>query len=171
MIDYVTNEYLINCYNQTKNNEYVEMLWNKNTPLIRKVAIKYNLQFQDFSIPFMETIKTYKIKYKFSTMLTNNCIWYAQKYYLDKGKQKARETTLNDNIVADTSKYDFKDDILNGIKHLNEIQKYIILAYYYDNKTQYNIAKELNISQPHCGRLLKQALSRLKDLLGGDNYL
>jgi len=49
-----------------------------------------------------------------------------------------------------------------GLKKLKGRERYIIFMRYFKNKTQSEIAKQLNISQVHVSRIEKRALERIK---------
>lgn len=55
------------------------------------------------------------------------------------------------------------DDFINkSLNRLNELERLIIIKRFFANKTQINIAKELNISQMTVSRIEKKALEKLK---------
>ena len=53
--------------------------------------------------------------------------------------------------------------LMEGINHLNDIEKKIIKKRYYDGMTQFEIAEEFDISQAQVSRLEKNALKTLKN--------
>lgn len=59
-------------------------------------------------------------------------------------------------------KIENKDFIEKSMNKLNELEKQIILKRFYSNKTQSEIAKELNISQMTVSRIEKKSLEKLR---------
>ena len=73
---------------------------------------------------------------------------------------------LADTISSDPneeSKISNHLSFLEGLKHLNHIEKQIIKKRYYDGMTQFEIAEEFSISQAQVSRLEKNALRTLKN--------
>ncbi len=60
------------------------------------------------------------------------------------------------------SRIENEDFIQKSMDKLNELEKKIILKRFYSNKTQSEIAKELNISQMTVSRIEKKSLEKLR---------
>lgn len=79
-------------------------------------------------------------------------------------QEEGKPITLMD-IAADE---DYSSKLLDimalkeGLKKLKGRERYIIFMRYFKNKTQSEIARELNISQVHVSRIEKRALERIK---------
>ena len=69
-------------------------------------------------------------------------------------------------VVGDEDKYYTKienEDFINkSMNKLNELERNIIIQRFYQNKTQSDIAKELNISQMTVSRIEKKSLEKLR---------
>ena len=69
-------------------------------------------------------------------------------------------------VVGEEDKYfiriENKDFIDKSMNKLNELEKDIITKRFYHNKTQSDIAKELNISQMTVSRIEKKSLEKLR---------
>ena len=69
-------------------------------------------------------------------------------------------------IVGDEDKYyariENEDFINKSMDKLNDLEKNIIIQRFYQNKTQSDIAKELNISQMTVSRIEKKSLEKLR---------
>lgn len=69
-------------------------------------------------------------------------------------------------IVGDEDKYyariENEDFINKSMNKLNDLEKNIIIQRFYQNKTQSDIAKELNISQMTVSRIEKKSLEKLR---------
>lgn len=78
------------------------------------------------------------------------------------------ETSLID-MMGEEDKYFLKiensDFIKKSIDKLNELERQIIINRYYENKTQSEIARELNISQMTVSRIEKKSLEKLRSEL------
>lgn len=75
------------------------------------------------------------------------------------------DMSLMDVVGQDDShfvKIENKDFIQKSMDKLNELEKQIILKRFYSNKTQSEIAKELNISQMTVSRIEKKSLEKLR---------
>jgi len=75
------------------------------------------------------------------------------------------ETTLMDLVGYDDKhfmKIEDNDFINKSLDKLNELEKQIIINRYFENKTQSEIAKELNISQMTVSRIEKKTLEKLR---------
>ena len=59
-------------------------------------------------------------------------------------------------------KIENEDFIKKSINKLNELEKKIIIERFYSNKTQSEIAKEINISQMTVSRMEKKSLEKLR---------
>ncbi|MEZ0537939.1 SigB/SigF/SigG family RNA polymerase sigma factor [Caldicellulosiruptoraceae bacterium PP1] len=59
--------------------------------------------------------------------------------------------------------------IKKGLDKLSEIEKAFVVKRYYEEKTQKEIANELNVSQMYVSRLEKRVIKRLKDILTKTN--
>lgn len=73
---------------------------------------------------------------------------------------------LQDTIASDPnaeSKLVNHLSLIEGLSHLNEVEKKIIKKRYYDGMTQFEIAEEFDISQAQVSRLEKNALKTLKN--------
>lgn len=72
-------------------------------------------------------------------------------------------------MVGEEDKYFLKiennDFIKKSIDKLNELERQIIINRYYENKTQSEIARELNISQMTVSRIEKKSLEKLRSEL------
>lgn len=75
------------------------------------------------------------------------------------------EVTLMD-LIGEEDKYYQKiensDFIRKSLDKLNELERQIIINRYFNNKTQSDIAKELNISQMTVSRIEKKSLEKLR---------
>ncbi|ADQ45905.1 RNA polymerase, sigma 28 subunit, Sig B/F/G subfamily [Caldicellulosiruptor kronotskyensis 2002] len=80
-------------------------------------------------------------------------------------QEEGKPITLMD-IASDEEDYSTKLlDLMalkEGLKKLKGRERYIIFMRYFKNKTQSEIAKQLNISQVHVSRIEKRALERIK---------
>ncbi|ABP67249.2 RNA polymerase, sigma 28 subunit, FliA/WhiG family [Caldicellulosiruptor saccharolyticus DSM 8903] len=79
-------------------------------------------------------------------------------------QEEGKPITLMD-IAADEDYSSRLLDIMalkEGLRKLKGRERYIIFMRYFKNKTQSEIAKELNISQVHVSRIEKKALERIK---------
>ena len=69
-------------------------------------------------------------------------------------------------VVGDEDKYYTKienEDFINkSMDKLNDLERDIIIQRFYQNKTQSDIAKELNISQMTVSRIEKKSLEKLR---------
>jgi len=75
------------------------------------------------------------------------------------------EVTLMDLVGVEDKYYtefENKDFINKSLDKLNELEKQIIINRYFHNKTQSDIAKELNISQMTVSRVEKKSLVKLR---------
>lgn len=95
------------------------------------------------------------------------CNAYAISFSSIINSSKDCDLTLED-ILSD---YELENDILNreelisliiSIKNLNKEDKRIIDLYFYQNKTQQQIAKILNMSQTNVSRRIQRALNNLR---------
>lgn len=75
-----------------------------------------------------------------------------------------------DRYVQDNQNEELFDNIVlrEALKDLEERDKKIILLRYFRDKTQSEIAKELNISQVQVSRLETKILEKIRDTIGGD---
>lgn len=75
------------------------------------------------------------------------------------------EVTLMD-LIGEEDKYyqiiENNDFIKKSLDKLNELERQIIINRYFNNKTQSDIAKELNISQMTVSRIEKKSLEKLR---------
>uniref|UniRef100_A0A7C5Z4T8 RNA polymerase sigma factor n=1 Tax=Caldicellulosiruptor owensensis TaxID=55205 RepID=A0A7C5Z4T8_9FIRM len=80
-------------------------------------------------------------------------------------QEEGKPITLMD-LASDEEDYSTKLlDLMalkEGLKKLKGRERYIIFMRYFKNKTQSEIAKQLNISQVHVSRIEKRALERIK---------
>ncbi|KAF5043187.1 RNA polymerase sigma factor SigF [anaerobic digester metagenome] len=69
-------------------------------------------------------------------------------------------------VVGSDDKYFVKieneDFIKKSMEKLNDLERKIIIRRFYSNKTQSEIAKELNISQMTVSRIEKKSLEKLR---------
>lgn len=95
------------------------------------------------------------------------CDAYAISFSSIIKSSKNQDLTLEDML----SDYELENDILNreelislimSIENLNKEDKRIIDLYFYQNKTQQQIAKILNMSQANVSRRIQRALNNLK---------
>ena len=95
------------------------------------------------------------------------CDAYAISFSSIISSSKDNDLSLED-ILSD---YDLENDILNreelislitSIEKLNEEDKTIINLYFYQNKTQKQIAQILNMSQAQASRRIQRALNNLR---------
>lgn len=95
------------------------------------------------------------------------CDTYAISFSSIIKSSKNQDLTLEDML----SDYELENDILNreelislimSIENLNKEDKRIIDLYFYQNKTQQQIAKILNMSQANVSRRIQRALNNLK---------
>ena len=95
------------------------------------------------------------------------CDAYAISFSSIISSSKDNDLSLED-ILSD---YELENDILNreelislitSIEKLNEEDKTIINLYFYQNKTQKQIAQILNMSQGHASRRIQRALNNLR---------
>lgn len=83
---------------------------------------------------------------------------------LDKGSE-FKEMELVDTISDDINNYETFENyefLKKSLELLNKLEKEIIVERFYNNKTQSEIAKRLNISQMTVSRLEKKALEKIK---------
>jgi RNA polymerase sigma-B factor len=76
--------------------------------------------------------------------------------------------TLNDSLGhqdLDLQQIDSYDDLKAALTHLDNREKMIIYLRYFQDQSQTEVAKRLNISQMHVSRLQHRALKKLKDIL------
>lgn len=95
------------------------------------------------------------------------CDAYAISFSSVISSSKDRDLTLEDTL----SDYELENDILNkeelisliaSIERLDKKDKTIIDLYFYQNKTQKQIAQILNTSQPNASRRIQRALNNLR---------
>lgn len=95
------------------------------------------------------------------------CDAYAISFSSIISSSKDKDLTLEDTL----SDYELENDILNreelislitSIEKLNEKDKMIIDLYFYQNKTQKQIAQILNMSQANASRRIQRALNNLR---------
>ena len=95
------------------------------------------------------------------------CDAYAMSFSSIISSSKDKDLTLEDTL----SDYELENDILNkeelislimSIEKLNEKDKMIIDLYFYQNKTQKQIAQILNMSQANASRRIQRALNNLR---------
>ena len=95
------------------------------------------------------------------------CDAYAISFSSIIGSSKDKDLTLEDTL----SDYELENDILNkeelislimSIEKLNEEDKTIIDLYFYQNKTQKQIAQILKMSQANVSRRIQRALNNLR---------
>jgi RNA polymerase sigma-B factor len=75
------------------------------------------------------------------------------------------DISLLDVVGAEDKYYDLienKDFIDKSMSKLNKLEKDIIMKRFYENKTQSDVAKELNISQMTVSRIEKRSLEKLR---------
>ncbi|WP_326911274.1 SigB/SigF/SigG family RNA polymerase sigma factor [Sedimentibacter sp. MB31-C6] len=80
-------------------------------------------------------------------------------------KNEESQISLLDLVGEEDKEYlkiENEDFINKSLKKLNELERNIILKRYYSNKTQSDIAKELNISQMTVSRIEKKTLEKLR---------
>jgi RNA polymerase sigma-B factor len=85
-----------------------------------------------------------------------------EKFDLSRGEN---DISLMDVVGAEDKYYDLienKDFIDKSMSKLNKLEKDIIMKRFYENKTQSDIAKELNISQMTVSRIEKRSLEKLR---------
>jgi len=83
---------------------------------------------------------------------------------LDKGNE-SKEMELVDIISDETNSYETFENyefLKKSLELLNKLEKEIIVERFYNNTTQSEIAKKLNISQMTVSRLEKKALEKIK---------
>ncbi len=83
---------------------------------------------------------------------------------LDKGSE-FKEMELVDTISDEINNYETFENyefLKKSLELLNKLEKEIIVERFYNNKTQSEIAKRLNISQMTVSRLEKKALEKIK---------
>ena len=100
-------------------------------------------------------------------MKKRQCDAYAMSFSSIISSSKDKDLTLEDTL----SDYELENDILNreelislitSIEKLNEEDKTIINLYFYQNKTQKQIAQILNMSQANASRRIQRALNNLR---------
>ena len=100
-------------------------------------------------------------------MKKRQCDAYAMSFSSIISSSKDKDLTLEDTL----SDYELENDILNreelislitSIEKLNEEDKTIINLYFYQNKTQKQIAKILNMSQVNVSRRIQRILNNLR---------
>ena len=75
--------------------------------------------------------------------------------------QKNKPLDLEDEIIRKSS----FEDLKKAIDTLPEIQKRRIKKYYFEEKNEYEIAKEENTTQQAINKNLHQAIKKLKEIL------
>lgn len=80
-------------------------------------------------------------------------------------QEEGKPITLMDIAAEEDYSYKLLDllALKEGLKKLQGRERYIIFMRYFKNKTQAQIADELNISQVHVSRIEKKALERIKE--------
>ena len=96
------------------------------------------------------------------------CDAYAMSFSSIISSSKDKDLTLEDTL----SDYELENDILNkeelislitSIERLDKKDKMIIDLYFYQNKTQKQIAQILNMSQANASRRIQRALNNLRE--------
>lgn len=111
----------------------------------------------------------------------NNELLILNKTYKDSEEELINTLTLEDNFDYDINmdnhnyKYDWNsllsnELLLDGIYSLTEKQKFILYMNIVEEKTEIQIAKELNISKQAVNKTKNTALKKLNKLIGGENY-
>lgn len=163
------------------------------------VEFEYEDLFQTGCIGLIKAINSYKLNQgtKFSSYAYIKIYGEIKDYIRDNSpiklnrqerfSKKCRVYSLDDynllsngiplkKVIKDNSK--IEETVLNNITIL-EIQKYIskfpseqqqALYWKMQGKTQYEISKKLNISQPRAAYLIKKSLKTLRDQLGVKEY-
>lgn len=154
----------------------MEILLIKFEPIINSLTYKlgYDCAKTDLTIFFINlihSIKLYKIinlsegalvKY-ISTSLRREC------YKLNKSIL-LNECEINDNISITLNEYvdvEYKillDELVSN-KVISQKQKYILVKKYYENFTDIEIAKALNISRQAISKTHRQAINNIKEYL------
>lgn len=134
-----------------KVNEYNNILTNKlqRAPSIKELAEYINCSQE-------EVLEAFEAGKMFNSQSLD--------IKFDSGNEDS-DTTLMDIIGTedkDFIKIENKDFISKSLQKLNELEKDIIIKRYYLNKTQSEIAKELNISQMTVSRIEKKSLEKLR---------
>lgn len=93
--------------------------------------------------------------------------------YMPFEEDEERSLLMIDRYIQDNQNEDLFDNIAlrEALKGLEERDKKIILLRYFRDKTQSEIAKELNISQVQVSRLETRILDKMRDKLGGDKIV
>ena len=84
---------------------------------------------------------------------------------LDKGNE-FKDIELMDIISDETNNYEIFENyefLKKSLELLNKLEKEILVERFYNNSTQNEIAKKLNISQMTVSRLEKRALEKIKE--------
>lgn len=118
-------------------------------PSLSEIAAELNIDQEDL---VMALDSSYKVQYIYDSAYKEG---EDEVLIIDKLHQDDRMST---NFLDELT-------IKEGLKHLNQIEKRIIELRYFNDLTQTNISKLLNISQVQVSRIEKKALSRLKEEL------
>ncbi|MDD4111262.1 MAG: SigB/SigF/SigG family RNA polymerase sigma factor [Clostridia bacterium] len=120
--------------------------------------------------PSVETIaKEFKISLQ-DVIFTMDSAKMPISLYTPFDEQDDGSLLMIDRYIQDNQNEELFDNIVlrDALKDLEERDKKIILLRYFRDKTQSEIAKELNISQVQVSRLETRILEKIRDTIGGD---
>lgn len=175
--------FLIYQYQNENDDDSLLLVLEQFTPLIKKYARKlsYDGAQTDLIIYFIELLKKIPLnkqmkedKYLLgyiSTSIKNHYIKLNKSYY----KILTNETKLNldlttPELIIDNFQNDFIENtiVLNlALSKLSECQKKIIIDKFFNQKTDIEISKELNISRQAINKTKNKALNNMRNYLKG----
>jgi len=177
------HEIVDNC--QKGNKEYINILINKFSNLINKLAWKMNyIDYEDSKYyiitEFIDSIKSLNLnKYKdCDEKALTSCIAKIlirkQNDYYTKNKKRLDEYPIDLEIYSTTDKSleqvvdkVYMEQLLNT--YLTNKQKYILIQKYYEDKSSKIIAKELGISRQAVNQSVRAGIKKLrKHITEGD---
>lgn len=130
----------------------------------KKYFIKVNNNFIEVSIEIFRIYKTDYMKmyrlYKHSNKFFK--ITYEEEFMMCKGNDNL---DMNKLYIDQIYKKEFINNLYKAMNYLNKDQYYIIFSLYFEEKSECEVAKELNISQQALNKRKRKILLSLKKRL------
>lgn len=147
---YKDNPYTLN-YCEEKNIYTITFKDGRGVKQEIEVAKKIYTAFNQFELDDISEMNEYDRHIEHSEIYENNL----------NNRAMDKPLSLEDEIIRQTT----FDELKNAIEMLPEVQKQRIKKYYFDDKNEYQIAKEENTTQQAVNKSLSLARIKLKEIL------
>lgn len=147
---YKDNPYTLN-YCEEKNIYTITFKDSRGVKQEIEVAKKIYTAFNQFELDDISEMNEYDRHIEHSEIYENNL----------NNRAMDKPLSLEDEIIRQTT----FEELKNAIEMLPEVQKQRIKKYYFDDKNEYQIAKEENTTQQAVNKSLNLARIKLKEIL------